>query len=366
MRRRPCAGSSTTCGVPRSPARSRAPRNRRSAAVPSGTNLLGLLNHLTHVERALSSGRRCGPAAFQGRARGRRGRGRRPLPRDPSIGRTACSTPAPTSANRSPGPARAARAQRPLGPDPHDRGDRPPRRPCGHRARTDRRHDRGAAAGPQVGPRTRVRGAVAPPGSGRATKRSSRAPSIPRRRRTSPTARAPRERLAPRDRVNTSRSTMSHIQAPPAPQHAAGRPAQASRHQQASHRKETAWRTRSRSVRWTRRKPPRSAARQHLTGDASAVHRYLTVAAARRRGGWSPGSRGLPPAPDRHVRGRPADPDAVRGPRAAPRPGGGPATAADRERLRVDPATKAPPAVDDAITGRSPPAAAGAKTFTVG
>lgn len=53
-------------GRSRRPTRRHGPRPVRTAAVPSGTNLLGLLNHLTHVERATFLGARITdwPATF--------------------------------------------------------------------------------------------------------------------------------------------------------------------------------------------------------------------------------------------------------------------------------------------------------------
>lgn len=91
----------------------------RTAAVPSGTHLLGLLTHLTHVERAVFLGAevRSWPATFRAAPRTAWPRSSLATAR-PSTTRTASSTPAPTSAPRSPGPVRAAPPRASAGPSP--------------------------------------------------------------------------------------------------------------------------------------------------------------------------------------------------------------------------------------------------------
>ena len=93
----------------------------RTAGVPSGTNLLGLVKHLTHVERFVFLGEKTTdwPATF------------RPEPDESVANVVAAYRQAVHEANErhrghastSTAPLRPDRAVPALGPDPHDRGD---------------------------------------------------------------------------------------------------------------------------------------------------------------------------------------------------------------------------------------------------
>lgn len=104
----------------------------RTAAVPSGTNLLGLLDHLSSVERPMFLGDDV--ADWEATFRARR-RTAWPMSWPATETRSSARTKRSTAA----GPPRS---RRPLSTHPHDRGDRPSRGPRGHPPRTDRRLDR--------------------------------------------------------------------------------------------------------------------------------------------------------------------------------------------------------------------------------
>ena len=115
----------------------------RTAAVPSGTNLLGLVKHLAHVERFVFLGEKPAswPATF------------RPEPEesvaDVVAAYRACGRPRERGHRGHHRPRRPAPAGRPvvaLGVDPHDRGDRQARGPRRHPARAHRRRHRPLSA----------------------------------------------------------------------------------------------------------------------------------------------------------------------------------------------------------------------------